>query len=67
MAKLSDIYSIIGNYIQIHGDKDITSIASSNCLEYEYAFNLHDIYNGRIGLNPYTGADKLYIPRGKEC
>lgn len=67
MAKLSEIYRLIGNYIELYGDKDVTSIGSSNGLEYEYIFNLYDIYNGSIGLNPYTGADKLYILKEKSC
>lgn len=62
MAKLSKIYRLIGNYIELHGDKDVTSIASCCGSEYEYIFNLHDIHNGS-GWNPYTGADKLHIPQ----
>ncbi len=67
MAKLSEIYRLIENYIELHGDKDVTSVASHCGSEYEYTFNLHDIYNGNIGWNPYTGADKLHIPRAKSC
>ena len=63
MAKLSEIHSLIGNYIELHGDIDVTSIATCHGSEYEYIFNLHDIYNGNIGWNPYTGADKLHIPQ----
>ena len=62
MAKLSEIHRLIGNYIEMHGDKDVTSIANCHGVEYEYTFNLHDIYNGNTGWNPYTGADKLHIP-----
>lgn len=60
MAKLSEIHRLIENYVELHGDKDVISIGSSNGTEYEYIFNLYDIYNGD-GYNPYTGADKLYI------
>lgn len=67
MAKLSEIHRLIGNYIELHGDKDVTSIGSGHGTEYEYFFNLHDIYNGSVGLNPYAGADKLYIFREKLC
>ena len=63
MAKLSEIHRLIGNYIELHGDKDVTSIASCHGSEYEYIFNLHDIYNRNIRWNPYTGADKLHIPQ----
>lgn len=66
MVKLSEIHRLIGNYIELHGDKDITSIGSSNGTEYEYIFILHDIHNGD-GWNPYTGADKLYITKKKFC
>lgn len=63
MAKLSEIYRLLGDYIELHGDKDVTSIASCHGSEYEYTFNLHDVHNRSIGWNPYTGADKLYIPK----
>ncbi len=63
MAKLSEIYRLIGNYIELHGDKDVTSISTYCGSEYEYSFNLHDVYNDDIGWNPYTGADRLHIPR----
>lgn len=64
MVKLSEIYRLIGNYIELHGDKDVTSIAT-HCgrSEYKYTFNLHDIYSGSIGNNPYTGEDELNIPK----
>lgn len=66
MVKLSEIYRLIGNYIELHGDKDVASIAT-HCgdPEYEYTLNLYDIHSGSIGTNPYTGADKLNIPKFK--
>ncbi len=29
--------------------------------------NYIELYGGNIGWNPYTGADKLYIPILKSC
>ena len=46
MVKLSEIHRLIGNYIELHGDKDVTNIGSSHGTEYEYIFILHDIHNG---------------------
>lgn len=62
MVKLSEIYRLIGNYIELHGDKDVISIAT-HCghPEHVYTFNLCDIHYGSIGTNPYTGKDKLNI------
>ena len=65
MAKLSEVHRLIGNYLELHGDKDITSIASwCGTAPQEYTFNLHDIHKGNIGTNPYTGKDKIDILRG---
>lgn len=64
MAKLSAIYNEIGNYLRMHGDKEVTSIATWCAFApQEYTFNLHDIYKGSIGTNPYTGEDKIDILR----
>lgn len=63
MAKLSEMHRLIGNYLELHGDKDVTSIAAWNGSPNEYTLNLHDIHNGSIGTNPYTGKDELNIPR----
>ena len=65
MAKLSEIYRLIGNYMELHGDKDVTSIGTCCGSEYEYIFNLHNIYSGSIGSNPYSGTDTLNIPKVK--
>lgn len=65
MAKLSEIHRLIGNYIELHGDKDVTSI-STHCgggRSYEYTFNLHDIHTGKISTRTFSGADKLNIPK----
>lgn len=63
MAKLSEMHRLIGNYLELYGDKDVTSIATRNGSPNEYTLNLHDVYEGNIGANPYTGGDHLYIPR----
>ena len=68
MAKLSEIYKTIGNYIELHGDKDVTSIASHcGSSEYEYTLNLHDIHKGNMGSNPYSGQDKINISKSQSC
>lgn len=64
MAKLSVIYKLIGNYLELHGDKDVTSIATCNGVSsIDYIFHLHDVHEGGIGKNPYTGTDHLDIPK----
>lgn len=65
MAKLSEIYRLIGNYIELNGDKDVTSI-STHCgsgRRYEYTFNLHNTHEGSINTRTFSGADKLNIPK----
>ena len=63
MAKLSELYRLVGNYLELHGDKEITSIGTHMPSSgTEYMLNLHDIYDGPIGMNPYRGSDKLNIP-----
>lgn len=61
MAKLSQIVNKLQAYIDLHGDKDVTSIGTCSGSGVEYTFNLHDIHTGSIGTNPYTGADKIEI------
>lgn len=64
MAKLSVLYGLIGNYLELHGDKDVISIATWNgTTSNEYTLNLHDVHEGGIGENPYTGTDHLDIPK----
>lgn len=63
MVKLSEMHRLIGNYLELHGDKDVTSIATCHGSEYEYILNLHDIYNENSMWNPYKGADELYISK----
>lgn len=67
MAKLSELYRLAGNYLELHGDKEITSIGTWNgSSDIEYTLNLYDIYNGPIGMNPYRGSDQLNIPRKRK-
>lgn len=64
MAKLSTIYNLIGAYLAVKGDKDVTSIGSMHGnSEAEYVFHLDDIYEGRIELNLYSGRDEILIPK----
>lgn len=66
MPKLSEIHNAIGNYLYMHGDKDVTSIATWNgSSPIEYTLNLHDIYEGKIGGNPYSGSDRIDIPKDR--
>ena len=57
MAKLSEIYHLIASYLELYGDKDVTSIATwgGSGSQNQYTFHLHDIYEGSIGSNPYRG------------
>jgi hypothetical protein len=65
MAKLSEIYKAIGDYMKMYGDKEVTSIgtAGGRNRKIEYIFHLYDIHEGDIGSNPYTGSDKIDIPK----
>ncbi len=65
MAKLSEIYKAIGDYMKMYGDKEVTSIgtAGGRNRKIEYIFHLHDIHEGDIGSNTYTGSDKIDIPK----
>lgn len=64
MVKLSEIYEVIGTYIELHGDKNVISIGSGHGTEYEYVFNLYDTHNAD-GLKPCADEDRLYIPKEK--
>ncbi len=65
MAKLSELHRLIGNYLELHGDKEVTSISTwCSSDPQEYTLNLHDIFDGPIGANPYSGEDCLNIPKG---
>lgn len=64
MAKLSELYRLAGNYLELHGNKEIASIGTCcGSSDIEHILNLHDIYEGPIGMNPYWCSDKLNIPK----
>lgn len=63
MAKLSFMIKRMKSYLELHGDKDVTSISSCNGGDNEYVLHLYDIYNGPIGTNPYKGEDRIEIPK----
>lgn len=63
MAKLSYMRDLMNMYLTLHGDKEVTSISSCHGGEEEYALNLHDIYDGPAGTNPYRGSDRIPILR----
>lgn len=64
MATLNQLYDTVGAYLANNGDKEITSI-STWCGEtdVEYELHLHDIYDGPIGENLYTGPDSIKLYR----
>ncbi len=65
MVKLSEIHRLITCYLELHGNKDVTSIATwgGSGSPNQYTFHLHDIHEGSIGTNPYSGADHIDIPK----
>jgi hypothetical protein len=64
MARLSDLYNAIGNYLYTHEDKEITSVETwCGSAPIKYTLHLHDIHEGSIGTNPYTGEDYINVPR----
>lgn len=69
MVTLSQMAEAIARYIEIHGDKEVTSVGTHvetyvwPC-ERDYSFSLADIYTGPIGTNPYTGRDELMFKGG---
>ena len=65
MVTLSQMAEAIARYIEIHGDKEVTSIETHlwPC-ERDYSFSMADIYAGPIGTNPYTGKDELMFKGG---
>lgn len=71
MVTLSQMAEAITRYIEIHGDKEVTSVGTHvethvwPC-EWDYRFSLADIYTGPIGTNPYTGRDELMFKAPKE-
>lgn len=70
MVKLSEVHRLIGNYLELHGDKDVIGVGTYCGSGYAYSIHLSDLYAGRIGNNPFTGRDVLNIPKqkgGMEC
>lgn len=64
MARLSEMYRLIGNYLELHGDKDVISVGTPcGSSPGAFRFHLYDVYDGSIGGNPYTGAAHLDIPK----
>jgi hypothetical protein len=69
MPKLSEIHNAIGNYLYMHGDKDVTSIATWNGTSpIKYTLNLHDIYEGKVTgkgqqyfINKFLGKQELAV------
>lgn len=63
MTKLSTFSRFLRNYLDIHGDKEVLSIAdvygNKNC---DFVVHMSDIFDGPIGSNPYSGRDALSIP-----
>lgn len=64
MTRLSVFADYLNNYLKLHGDKEVLSVATS-CGNDRYDFKVHmaDIYDGPIGTKPYTGRDELEIPK----
>lgn len=64
MTRLSVFANYLNNYLKLHGDKEVLSVATA-CGSDNYDFKVHmaDIYNGPIGTNRYTGRDELEIPK----
>ena len=67
MARLSEMHRLIGNYMELHGDKEVTSIGTpiGGSSGIDYVLHLCDIFDGPAGMNPYTGKDNLNIPNEK--
>lgn len=64
MTGLGEISRLIGNYLELHGYKGITSMAKyCGAAQNAYTFHLHNLHEGSIGMNPYTGADHLDISK----
>ena len=67
VARLSELYRIVGDYLELHGDKEIASIVSwAQETDEGYTLNLHDISDMPIGTKPYKYGDQLNIPEKEE-
>lgn len=63
MARLSYMRDMIDMYLTLHGDKEVTSVSIHQGIgnDIEYTLNLHDIYEGPAGTNPYRGSDTITL------
>lgn len=63
MARLSYMKNMIDIYLTLHGDKEVTSVSTHQGVgnDIEYTLNLHDIYEGAAGTNPYSGSDTITL------
>lgn len=63
MARLSYMRDMIDTYLTLHGDKEVTSVSIHQGMgnDIEYTLNLHDIYEGPAGTNPYRGSDTITL------
>lgn len=63
MARLSYMKNMIDIYLTLHGDKEVTSVSTHQGVgnDIEYTLNLHDIYEGAAGTNPYSGGDTITL------
>lgn len=63
MAKLSYMRDMINMYLAEYGNKEVTSISTHQGVgnNIEYTLNLHDIYEGAAGTNPYSGRDMITL------
>lgn len=62
MVTLKQMHEMIGAYLKVKGDKEVTSIATYNgSSDVDYEIYLADIYNGPIGFNPFSGRDSIKL------
>lgn len=63
MTRLSYMKNMIDIYLTLHGDKEVTSVSTHQGVgnDIEYTLNLHDIYEGAAGTNPYSGGDTITL------
>lgn len=68
MAKLSYMEHMIKTYLGLYGDKEVTSISTHDATsEVEYTLNLHDVYDGPISSNPFSGKSEIKLYRKKDA
>ena len=63
MTKLSTFSRFLRNYLDIHGDKEVLSVAAVHGdKDCDFVVHMADIFDGPLGSNPYNGRDALSIP-----